>query len=326
MSGGGVVCFAVAVALWVSSLSLHAQVGALESSNRTLKVLVGYPAGGPVDTLARRYAPRLAQKTGRVVMVDNHAGASGVIAADLLVKSSADGYPLLLAPVTLAIIAGLKKHLPFDPELDIVPLAWIANAPFVLVASPSLGVNSVFELIARANTPGVEVNFASASVGGIPHLAGEIFNAMAGLNMVHIPYKGAAPATSDLLAGQVNLMFDSLVSALPYIKSKRLVALGVTGKKRLTLAPDIPSISEFLPNYEAIGWYGFFVNKNTDSKTLVKLNALINEVTLLPEVDAALRSDGLEPVVASSAVFKRYYLAEMVKWSDTIKRAHITDD
>ena len=317
---------ALLISLWTWTASAQAQVSPTDYPNRPLKVLVGYPAGGPVDTLARLYAPKVSQKMGQTLIIDNRAGASGVIAADLLAKSAADGYQILLAPVTLAILAGLKKHLPYDPQVDLLPVAWIANAPFVLVASPSLGVKSVPELIARGRSAGGRLNFASASVGGIPHLAGEIFNVMAGLEMTHIPYKGAAPATSDLLAGQVNLMFDSLVSALPYIKSNRLVALGVTGKKRIVLAPDIPAISEFLPNYEAVGWYGFFVAKNTDAKTLSKLNAWINEVTQLPEIDAALLKDGLEPVVADPGAFKRFYVSEMAKWSKTIKQANITDE
>ncbi len=316
---------AIALVTAWSDCSL-AQSGINDYPTHPIKILVGYPAGGPVDALARLYGPKLSQKMGQIVLVDNHAGASGVIAGDMLAKASPDGYQILLAPVTLAIIAGLKKHLPYDPQQDLVPIAWIANAPFVLVASPVLGIKSVPELIARGRSMGGRLNFASASVGGIPHLAGEIFNTMAGVEMTHIPYKGAAPATSDLLAGQVNLMFDSLISALPYIKSNRLVALGVTSKKRIALAPEIPAISEFLPNYEAVGWYGFFVSKNTDIKTITKLNAWINEVTQTPEVEASLIKDGLEPVVADSTAFKRFYLGEITKWSKTIKQANITDE
>ena len=313
---------------WLMSWSVgsFAQSSPMDYPAHPLKILVGYPAGGPVDTLARLYSPRLSQKMGQVVLVDNHAGASGVIAADMLAKAHPDGYQILLAPVTLAIITGLKKHLPYDAQQDLVPLAWIANAPFVLVASPALGIKSVPELMARGHAVGRELNFASASVGGIPHLAGEIFNTMANIEMTHIPYKGAAPATSDLLAGQVNLMFDSLISALPYIKSNRLVALGVTSKKRIALAPDIPAISEFLPNYEAVGWYGFFVSKNTEIKTIAKLNAWINDVTQASEVEASLVKDGLEPVVADPATFKRFYLSEIAKWGKTVKQAKITDE
>ena len=180
---------ALFISLWTWTASAQAQVSPTDYPNRPLKVLVGYPAGGPVDTLARLYAPKLSQKMGQTLIIDNRAGASGVIAADLLAKSAADGYQILLAPVTLAILAGLKKHLPYDPQVDLLPVAWIANAPFVLVASPSLGIKSVPELIARGRSAGGRLNFASASVGGIPHLAGEIFNVMAGLEMTISPTK-----------------------------------------------------------------------------------------------------------------------------------------
>lgn len=294
--------------------------------SKPIKILVGYPAGGPVDVLARIYGMRLSKSIDQPVIVENKPGASGSMAADQMVKSPGDGYTLLLAPVTIAIISSLIPKLPYETSTDLQAVAWIASAPFVLVSHPKLGLKNIPELIAYAKNHSGEINFASASAGGIPHLAGEMFSTMAGIKMTHVPYKGAAPATTDLLSGQVNLMFDSVVSALPYIKSNRLIPLGVTGPKRLALMSEVPSISEYLPGYEANGWYGFFTQKEVPKQIVQRLNQEINQLSKTTEVDQLIKSNGLDPVVTSPVEFAAYFASEITKWRRTVRSSDIKAD
>ena len=304
---------------------LTCQMGCAQTSfpSKPIRIWVGYPPGGPVDVLARIYGPRLSKNLGQPVVVENKPGASGAMAADQMLRSPADGHSLLLAPVTIAIIPNLLNKLPYDAGVDLFPMAWIAQAPFVLVAHPKLGIKNLSELIAYAKKHPGEINFASASVGGVPHLAGELFNTVAGIKMTHIPYKGAAPATADLLSGQVNLMFDSVVSALPYIKSQRLIALGVTGPKRIAALPDVASISESLQGYEASGWYGFFVSKDVPKQMLQVIHQEINRLTVSEEVERLLRFNGLEPVAASQSEFSAYFASELLKWKRVVRESDI---
>jgi len=294
--------------------------------NKPIRIWVGYPPGGPVDVLARIYGPRLSKLLAQPVVVENKPGASGAMAADQMLRAAADGHSLLLAPVTIAIIPSLLHKLPYDTGVDLLPLAWIAQAPFVLVSHPKLGLKNLSELIAYAKRHPGEINFASASVGGVPHLAGELFNSSAGIKMTHIPYKGAAPATADLLSGQVNLMFDSVVSALPYIKSQRLVAMGVTGSKRIVALPDVPSISESLQGYEASGWYGFFLPRDVPKSIVQLLNQEINRLTLSEEVERQLKFNGLEPVAVSQSEFSAYFAAELVKWRRVVRESEVLSE
>ncbi len=313
--------------LWLwACLGLTALNAQVSFPHKPLKIWVGYPPGGPVDVLARIYGLRMSKNLSQPVIVENRPGASGSMAADQMLKAPGDGHDLLLAPVTIAIIPSLLQKLPYDTGLDLLPLAWIAQAPFVLVAHPQLGLKNLSDLIAYAKRHPGEVNFASASVGGVPHLAGELFNALSGAKMTHIPYKGAAPATSDLLSGQVNLMFDSVVSALPYIKAQRLVALGVTASKRINALPDVPAIAESLPSYEASGWYGFFVHKDVPASTSQMLHQEINRLSQSVDVDRLIKSNGLEPVVTSQAEFNTFFKAELIKWRRVVRESEIRAD
>lgn len=287
---------------------------------------MGYPPGGPVDVLARIYGLRLSKQVSQPVIVENKAGASGTLAAEQMLRSVPDGHTLLLAPVTIAIVAQMMRALPYDTAVDLQAVAWIAQSPFILVAHPQLGFKNLSDLLAYAKKHPGEINFASASVGGVPHLAGELFNSLSGIKMTHIPYKGAAPATQDLLSGQVNLMFDSVVSALPYIRSQKLIALGVTGSKRMGALPDVASISELLPGYEVSGWYGFFVAKGVPRPVVQALNQEINRLTLSEEVERLLKSNGLEPVALPSADFASYFQSELLKWRRVVRDSDIRVD
>jgi tripartite-type tricarboxylate transporter receptor subunit TctC len=194
--------------------------------NQPLRLIVPFPPGGVTDVMARTVAARLAEELGQSVVVDNRAGASGMIGAEIVVRAAPDGYTLLMVRVTYAVTPSIFPKMPYDVERDLAPVALVAAAPFILVVHPTLPVKTVKDLIALARSRPGQLNYASASAGGMPHLAGELFNSMTGIKMVHIPYKGAAPATTDLIAGQVSLMFNNMLSAMPHVKGVRLRAGG----------------------------------------------------------------------------------------------------
>ena len=234
---------------------------------KTVRMVVGFPPGGPTDVLARIVAQKLGEAWNQQVIVDNRAGASGMIGAELVARAAPDGYTLLMVPVTFAVTPSLFSKMNYDSERDFAAVAQVAAAPFILVVHPTLPVKTVKDLVALARARPGQLNYASASTGGMPHLAGELFNLMAGVKMVHVPYKGAAPATTDLLAGQVQLMFNNMLSAMPQVKAGRLRAVAVTSPRRSHALPELPSIAETLPGYEASGWYGLLAPAATPRAT-----------------------------------------------------------
>ena len=287
--------------------------------SRPIRIVVGYPAGGPTDVLARTVAQKLGEAWSQQVIVDNRAGASGMIGAELVVRAPPDGYTLLMVPVTYAVTPSIFPKMPYDVEKDLAPVALVAAAPFILVVHPTLPVKTVKDLIALARSRPGQLNYASASAGGMPHLAGELFNSMNGVKMVHIPYKCAAPATTDLLAGQVSLMFNNMLSAMPHVKGGRLRAVAVTSAKRSHAVPDLPTIAETVPGYEASGWYGAFAPAATPREIIVKLNGEMNRVMRLPDVAQRLAGDGVEPVGATPEQFGAYLRQEIAKWGKVVK-------
>ena len=211
---------------------------------KPVRMIVGYPPGGPTDVIARTVAQKMSAAFSQQVIVDNRPGASGMIGAELVVKAPADGYTLLSVPVTFAVTPSVYPKMPYGAEKDLAPVALVASAPFILVVHPTLPVKTVKDLIALAKSKPGQINYASASTGGMPHLAGELFNMMADVKLTHIPYKGAAPATVDLVAGQVSLMFNNMLSAMPHVKGGKLRAVAVTSAKRSTAVPGLPTIAE----------------------------------------------------------------------------------
>ena len=286
---------------------------------KPIRIVVGYPAGGPTDVLARTVAQKLSDAWNQQVIVDNRAGASGMIGAELVVRAAPDGYTLLMVPVTYAVTPSIFAKMPYDVEKDLAPVALVAAAPFILVVHPTLPVKSVRDLIALARSRPGQLNYASASAGGMPHLAGELFNSMTGVKMVHIPYKGAAPATTDLLAGQVSLMFNNMLSAMPHVKGGRLRAVAVTSAKRSHAVPELPTIAETVPGYEASGWYGALAPAATPREIVGRLNAEMNRVMRLPDVAQRLAGDGVEPVGATPEQFGAYLRQEIAKWGKVVK-------
>ena len=306
----------------MAGLVLAAFCGAAAAQNypaKTVRMVVGYPPGGPTDVLARIVSQKLTQTWGQQVIVDNRPGASGMIGAEFTARATPDGYTLLMVPVTYAVTPSLFAKMTYDVEKDLSPVAQVAAAPFILVVHPTLPVKTVKDLIALDRRSPGQINFASASTGGMPHLAGELFNSMTGTKLVHIPYKGAAPATTDLLSGQVTLMFNNMLSAMPQVKAGRLRAVAVTSSKRSPAAPELPTIAETVPGYEASGWYGAFAPAATSKELIGRLNAEINRIMKMPDVTQRLAGDGVEAVGTTPEQFGAYLKQEVAKWGKVVK-------
>ena len=306
----------------MAGLVLAAFCGAAAAQNypaKTVRMVVGYPPGGPTDVLARIVSQKLTQTWGQQVIVDNRPGASGMIGAEFTARAAPDGYTLLMVPVTYAVTPSLFAKMTYDVEKDLSPVAQVAAAPFILVVHPTLPVKTVKDLIALDRRSPGQINFASASTGGMPHLAGELFNSMTGTKLVHIPYKGAAPATTDLLSGQVTLMFNNMLSAMPQVKAGRLRAVAVTSSKRSAAAPELPTIAETVPGYEASGWYGAFAPASTSKELIGRLNAEMNRIMKMPDVTQRLAGDGVEAVGTTPEQFGAYLKQEVAKWGKVVK-------
>jgi hypothetical protein len=304
--------------------ALCASAAAQNYPGKTVRMVVGYPPGGPTDVIARIVSQKLTQAWGQQFIVDNRPGASGMIGAELTARAAPDGYTLLMVPVTYAVTPSLFAKMTYDVEKDLAPVAQVAAAPFILVVHPTLPVKTVKDLIALDRRNPGQINFASASTGGMPHLAGELFNSMTGTKLVHIPYKGAAPATTDLLSGQVTLMFNNMLSAMPQVKAGRLRAVAVTSTKRSPAAPELPTIAETVPGYEASGWYGAFAPAATPRDIINRLNAEMNRAMKMPDVAQRLAGDGVEAVGTTPEQFGAYLKQEVAKWGKVVKTSGAT--
>jgi tripartite-type tricarboxylate transporter receptor subunit TctC len=287
---------------------------------RPIKLVVGFPPGGGVDIIARSISQQLGERLGQTVIVENRAGAGGNIAAEQVARSTPDGHTLLVSAVSsLAISASLYKNPRYDLLKDLLPVAVVASVPNVLVVNPSVKANTVAELIALAKANPGKVNFGSAGNGTTVHFSGELFKSMAHIDMVHVPYKGAAPAMADLLGGQVQLMFDFLSAAAPHIKSGRLRALGVTTATRSPLLPNVPTIAEAgLPGYQVLGNFGVLAPAGTPPEVVSRLNREIAAVVELPEVKERLISYAATPERETPEEFAKSLKAEVVKWSKIV--------
>jgi tripartite-type tricarboxylate transporter receptor subunit TctC len=291
---------------------------------RPVRLVVPFPPGGSNDLVARILAQKLDEIWNQRVIVDNRAGANGVIGTELVAHAAPDGYTLLLVPAAHAINATLLKgRLPYDPIRDFAPVTNIASAPNVLVVHPTVPARTVKELVRLAKSRPGELTYGSAGVGFPSHLAAEMLKSMAHIEMLHVPYKGAGPAMADLVSGHIDLVFPSLPGALPHIRSGRLRALAVTSAKRSSIVPELPTIAETLPGFEAATWFGIFLPAGAPSDVVAKLNAAIVQVVRQPEVVRALQKQGAEPIGNTPAEFARYVQAEIAKWARVIEDAHV---
>ena len=320
----GAACSVFAAVLWSAPACAQNRS---EYPLKPVRVIVGFTAGGPSDILARLVAAKLGEALGQQFVVDNRSGASGMIGAELVAKAPPDGYTLLVVPATHSVNPSLYKKLPFDTLRDFSAISLLAESPFILVVHPSLPARNVAELIALAKRPGAPLNYASAGVGGLPHLAGELFKTMTGVQMTHIPYKGAAPATVDLVAGQVPIMFNNMLSALPQVKAGRLRPLAVTTLKRSTAVPETPTMAEAgVKGYEVSGWYGVLGPAGMDAAVASKLSAEVERAMRQPEVVKRLADEGVDAGGSSPEVFAARIRHEVAKWAAVVKASGATAD
>jgi tripartite-type tricarboxylate transporter receptor subunit TctC len=293
--------------------------------SRPTTLMVGFSAGGAVDLVARQVGQSLGKQFGQTYVIENRAGATGTIAAESVARAKPDGYTLLLGTQSTMVVApGMYPNLHFDPLKDFVPISLIASVPLVLVVNPALPLKTVQEVIQYAREKKGDLVYASSGLGGPQHVSMELFCAMAGVKMVHVPYKGEANAISDVLGNQVPLMFSNLPTLLPYIRSGKLRAIAVSSLQRAESAPDIPTVAESgLPGFEALTWFGLYAPAGTPQAAVSKLEQGVK--TGLQ--DAALRDKlhalGMTLVGSDSASFRDYMVAESQKWGDLIRKAGI---
>jgi tripartite-type tricarboxylate transporter receptor subunit TctC len=312
----------------LGALVLGAAAAAADAfPSKPIRFIVPQPAGGGVDILARLVAPKLGEQLGGTIVVDNRPGAGGAIGSELAAKAPPDGYTILMGNLTSHGIYPAAGKLPVDALHDFAPIGLVAETQDVLVAHPSLGVASVADVIARAKAEPGKLDYATAGNGSGPHLAGELFKQLAGVDLVAIPYKGTAPAISDTASGQVKLMFPTLPSSIAFIQSGRLRALAVTGGHRSPLLPDVPTMAEAgLAGYDVVEWYGILAPAGLPHELVTRFNRALVAVLEQPEMRAAVAAQGPEVKTGTPEDFAAYMAREIARWGALIKSADIRID
>ena len=313
--------FAVSLVLFAGSSAVHAQAN---YPVKPVRLIVPSVAGGGTDISARLIAPRLGELLGQQVVVENRAGAAMIIGGDAVAHAPPDGYTLLMGISTLTINPSIHKKMPFDALRDFAPVSQVVAQPNVLVVHPSVPAKTVKELIAFTRAHPNQLDYGSAGVGSNPHLTMELFLSMAKIKMVHVPYKGLAPAMIDIISGQLTVMSSTMLSGITYVRDGRLRALGVTTAKRSPILPEIPTIAEAaLPGYEAAQWYGVLAPAGTPRDVITKLHAAIVRTLQDATIRERFLADGAEPVGSSPEEFAAYMRTETAKWAKVIKAAGI---
>ncbi|MGZ8264024.1 MAG: tripartite tricarboxylate transporter substrate binding protein [Burkholderiales bacterium] len=310
---------ALAAAVASASFAAHAAEGAYPT--KPIRMLVGFAPGGGTDTTARALTPKLIERLGQQIVVDNRPGAAGNIATEITTKALPDGYTILMGTIAaLAINPTLYGNLPFDPQKDLLPVTRAVDSTNILVVHPTVPAKSVKELIALAKTK--SLNGGSSGVGGAGHLALELFNVMAGTKITHVPYKGGGPAMTDLLGGQINLIFATAASAIAHVQSGKIRGLAVTTANRSKLVPDLPTVSEAgLKGFEANNWYGVVVPAKTPRPIIDRLNREFTAVLNMPDIREVLFKQGLDAAPGTPEAFGAYIKSETAKWAKVIKIA-----
>ncbi len=304
----------------VFSFALIATTQAQQYPTGPVRIVVPFPAGGGVDSLGRLTAVKLSENLGRTFVVENRGGANGMIGSEVVAKSAKDGYTLMVNGANFVTSPSLYKKSPYDPIKDFEAISLIAFGPNVLVAHPSLPAKSVTELITLAKARPGEIGFAGSGSGSTPHLAGELFNVMAGVKMVHIPYRGSGPAMIGLLGGEAMTMFLPAINAGPHIKTTRLRALAVTSRERLSAMPALPTVAEAgLKGYESSQWYGLFAPVGTPAEILNVLNANVAKIMQSADIKQRLGEEGVVPVGSTRERFAAHVKSEIAKWANVIK-------
>ena len=294
---------------------------------KPVRLLVGFPAGGPTDIVSRTLAPKLTEALGQPLVVENRAGAGGVIATEQAAKAPPDGYTLLMGTIGgIAVAMSLIPNRGYDTLRDLVPITQAVTVTNLLVLHPSVPAKTVKELLAIARAKPGRLNYASSGNGTVTHLAGELFKLMGKVDIVHVPFKGGAPALTALISGEVDLSYENSLVVTPHVKAGKVRALAVTGTRRSKLMPELPTIAESLPGYNASGWYGLFAPAGTPKTIITRVNAEAVKALRLPDVERALSSQGAEPVGNSPEEFGAFVKSEIQKWANLVKAAKMKSD
>lgn len=292
--------------------------------SKPIKIVVPYPPGGFNDTLGRTLAAKFSESWGQPAVVENKPGGNTLIGNDFVAKSAPDGHTLLIVAFPFSVVPSLFKTMPYDTVKDFAPVILAATSPNLLVVHPSLPASSVGELIALAKAKPGSLSYASTGNGSSNHISMELFKSLAGVNIVHIPYKGSGPAVSDLLGGQVQLMFDNTPNVLPQVKAGRLRALGSSGTKRSPLTPEVPTVAEAgVAGYEVMVWFGVVAPAGTSREIVNKLNAEVTRILAMPDVRERFLAQGVEPVGSTPEQFGEHIRAQMSKWGKVVQDAGV---
>jgi tripartite-type tricarboxylate transporter receptor subunit TctC len=307
-----------------------AATGALAQAGypaKPVRIVVPSSAGGGTDIVARIVTPKLAERFGQQMVIDNRPGAGTMIGIEVAAKSAPDGYTLLIAPSTLALNTVVYKKVPYDVMRDLAPITQLVGSTSIIVVHPSIPVKSVKELIAFSRARPGQMNYASAGTGTYPHMTMELFNSMAGLKMVHIPYKGTAPAMIDMLAGHTAVMAATILTGMPQIRAGRLRPLGITSLKRSAAAPEIPTVAESgLSGFESVQWYGAMAPAQTPKDIVARWHTELVRVLQMPEIKQRFIADGTDPVGNAPEEFGRYIQSEITKWTKVARDAGIKQE
>ncbi len=317
---GAALCAASAVLAGASGVA-HA---ATAYPQRAVRLIIPYPPGGAGDIIGRLLAVKLAEAFGQQVVVDNRPGGGQLIATQLAAKAEPDGHTLFLASTTHAINPGLRKKLPYDTLHDFAPITLVADSPLIFVAHPSLGVSNIKQLIAAARAKPGQISYASSGPGTGGHLSVELLKWMTGIDMVHVPYKGAGPALTDLIGGQTQLMCTSPLPAMPHVKSGRLRALAMTSRTRSRAAPDIPTVAETVPGYESTLWYALLAPARTPQSIVKRVHEETVKALKMRDVTEQLQAQGAEPIGNTPEALQNFLRNEVERWTKVVHAANIT--
>jgi tripartite-type tricarboxylate transporter receptor subunit TctC len=313
---------------WFCLLPLLATGGAQAQTNypaKSVRVVVPFPPGGPTDTVTRIIGPKLSEALGHQIIIDNRGGAGGATGTELVAKSPPDGYTLLAGTIGgLAVSPTLNPKLGYNTLRDLAPITQLVNVAYIVTLHPSVPAKSIKELLALAKARPGKLNYGTSGAGTGPHLAGELLNMMAGINIVHVPYKGSAPAQTALMSGEVDITFENTLIVLPQVKSGRLRPIAATGAQRSKLMPELPTVAEAgVPGFSASGWYGMMAPVATPKDIIAKLNAEITRVLRMPDIADRLNSLAAEPAAGTPEQFGGFIRSEIDKWAKVVKATHM---
>jgi tripartite-type tricarboxylate transporter receptor subunit TctC len=321
-------CRVAALVLLLSGAATAQPAPEAEYPSRLVRLVIPFPPGGPTDVMSRAIAQEMRDSWKQPVIVENKPGGNSFIATELVAKSPPDGYTLLVAFFgTLAVNPSLYEKLPYDPVKDFAPITTIATLPLMLVVNPDSPIRTVKDLIEQAKANPGKLTYASGGAGQGAHLAGELFNMMAGVSMVHVPYKGNAPAVLDVMGGHVDMIFDGMTSSLPQVQAGKLRGVAVSTLKRATAMADLPTVAESgLPGFDVGSWFGILAPAGTSAPIVAKLNAELVRILKSAEIQKLMAASGLDPMPSTPEEFATYMAAETAKWSKVVKEAKIKAD